>query len=164
MTAARGWGPKATGKWSEVTAKWFTRNEALRRGVMRRLKREGPLPLTAFEDRAVVSWTSTGWNSDRNVTMMLAILQRRGDIVVAGRRGGQKLWALAEGRLPKVHPLPAPQRSREAVLRALRAMGLATHKHLRWYYAFNRHISTAYGPCRPLAPSHSQGPLVPAHA
>ena len=141
ITAARGWGPRGTGKWSEVVGRWFNRNQALRRSIVARLRREGPLPLTAFEDRAVVSWTSGGWNNDRNVTMMLAVLQRRGEVVVAGRRRGQKLWAVAEGHLPTVTPLPTPERERQATRLALRAMGLATLKNLRWYYAFNRHIT-----------------------
>src|SRR5438552_14956231 len=48
------------------------------------------LPVTAFEDRAIGSWTSGQWDDQRNVSMMLTILQRRGEVVVAGRRRGQK--------------------------------------------------------------------------
>src|SRR5437879_2866919 len=71
--AASGWGPRGKGGWAEVARNWVAKNQVLRRSVLRRLRQDGPLPLTAFEDRAVVSWTSSGWNSDRNVTMMLAI-------------------------------------------------------------------------------------------
>ncbi len=142
-TAARGWGPSGSGKWAEVAARWVTTNAALRRSVLSRLRREGPLPLTAFEDRAIVSWTSSGWNSDRNVSMMLSILQRRGEVVVSGRQRGQKLWAIADGWLPKVAPLATTARAREAIVRSLRANGLATWKHLRRYYAFNRHLTPA---------------------
>ena len=143
VSAARGWGAGGRGRWAGVAANWVAANPGLRRSVLTRLKREGALPLTAFEDRAIVSWTSSGWNSDRNVAMMLAILQRRGEIVVAGRRRGQKLWALADGWLPNVRPLAPTVRAREATLRALRALGIATVKHLRWYYAFNRHVTSA---------------------
>jgi uncharacterized protein YcaQ len=143
VAAGRGGGPSGRGKWAEVTARWLAKNQALRRSVLTRLKRDGPLPLTAFEDRAIVSWTSDGWNDGRNVSMMLSLLQRGGEIVVAGRRRGQKLWALADGWLPRVTPLPPATRAREATLRALNALGLATLRHLRSYYAFNRHVTAA---------------------
>jgi uncharacterized protein len=155
MSASRGWGPSGRGKWSDLLVDWYARNAALRRRVLVRLRRDGPLPLTAFEDRESSSWTSGEWNSDRNVSLMLAILQRRGEVVVAGRTRGQKLWAVADGRLPKARPLPPKERARVATLRALDAMGLATMKQLgygskrtaegwlgRGYYAFSRHITT----------------------
>jgi len=129
------------GTWPERAAKFLAQNPQLRRSVLMRLRREGPLPLIAFEDRAVVSWTSGVWNDERNVARMLAILQRRGEIVVAGRSRGRKLWALALGWLPKAVPLSGPALEREATLRALRATGVATLKQLRWHYAFARQVT-----------------------
>ncbi len=131
------------GTWPTRAAAFLRSNPALRREVLARLRRDGLVPLSAFEDRAAVSWTSGGWNDARNVTMMLAILQRRGEIVVAERRRGQKLWALADAWYPAVRPLPPFAVARESTLRALQAMGIATVKHFKWYYAFNRHFSTA---------------------
>ena len=110
---------------------------------MSRLRRDGPLLLSAFEDRAIVSWTSGDHEDEQNVTRMLAILQRQGDVVVTGRRRGQKLWAVADGWLPRVRLLSAPERAREATLRALQASGVATVRHLAWYYGFNQHITVA---------------------
>jgi len=40
------------GTWPERAAKFLAQNPQLRRSVLVRLRREGPLPLTAFEDRA----------------------------------------------------------------------------------------------------------------
>ena len=88
-----------------------------------------------------MSWTSGGWNDERNVTMMLAILQRRGEIVVAGRNRGRKLWTLADGWLPETVPLSMRALEREATLRALRATGVATLKQLRSHYAFARYVT-----------------------
>src|SRR5882672_11374865 len=122
-------------------AKFLAQNPQLRRSVLMRLRRDGPLPLTAFEDRAVVSWTSGRWNDERNVTRMLAILQRRGEVVVAGRSRGRKLWTLAQGWLPNAVPLPGRALELEATLRALRATGVATLKQLRWHYAFSRQVT-----------------------
>jgi hypothetical protein len=136
-------GPSSMDLWRTRREDWLRRNVALRRKVMSRLRRDGPLPLSAFEGRAIVSWTSGDHEDERNVTRMLAILQRQGDVVVAGRRRGQKLWAVADGWLPRVRLLSAPARAREATLRALRASGLATVRHLAWNYAFNQHITVA---------------------
>ncbi|HZP96537.1 MAG TPA: crosslink repair DNA glycosylase YcaQ family protein [Candidatus Limnocylindria bacterium] len=130
------------GTWPKRAAAFLANNPGLRRSVMTRLRRDGPLPLAAFEDRAAVSWTSGGWNDGRNVTMMLAVLQRRGEVIVAGRRRGQKLWAVADGWLKEARPLSGRALAREATLRALRAHGLATAKQLRRHYAFGRHAGT----------------------
>jgi len=129
------------GTWPVRAAKFLAQNPQLRRSVLARLRRDGPLPLTAFEDRALVSWTSGGWNDERNVTMMLAILQRRGEIAVAGRNRGRKLWTLADGWLPGTVPLSARALEREATLRALRSTGVATLKQLRSHYAFARYVT-----------------------
>ena len=133
--------PHSPDTWRSRADDWLARNGKLRREVMARLRRDGPLPLTAFEGRTHVSWTSGDMESDRNVSVLLAILQRRGEVVVAGRRRGHKLYAVADGWLPKVRPLPPRERARVATLRALRANGIATVKQLRWYHAFNRHIT-----------------------
>lgn len=131
------------GTWPERAAKMLARNPQLRRSVLARLKRDGPLPLTAFEDRAIGSWTSGRWDDERNVSMMLTILQRRGEVVVAGRLRGQKLWALADGWLPKTAPLSGRALAREATTRALRALGVATLRQLRWHHAFGAQVSQA---------------------
>ena len=129
------------GTWARRVRGWLTKNRHMRRQVLARLRREGSLPLTAFEDRAIVSWTSGGWNDERNLTMLLAILQRRGEIVVAGRRRGQKLYAVADGWLKDARPLAPTALARESTLRGLRARGVATLKQLRSHYAFARHVS-----------------------
>jgi uncharacterized protein YcaQ len=129
------------GTWPQRAAKFLALNPRLRRSVLARLRREGPLPLIAFEERARVSWTSGAWNDERNVTAMLAILQRRGEVVVAGRNRGRKLWALADGWLPQTVPLSGPALEREATLRALRAMGVATLRQLRSHYAFTGYVT-----------------------
>src|SRR5204863_8375999 len=49
------------GTWPLRAARFLAHNPQLRRSVLARLRRDGPLPLTAFEDRALVSWTSGGW-------------------------------------------------------------------------------------------------------
>ncbi len=129
------------GTWARYARVWLTKNRHLRREALARLRRDGPLPLSAFEDRAIVSWTSGGWNNDRNLTMLLAILQRRGEIVVAERRRGQKVYVVADGWLKDVRPLSGSALAREATRRALRILQVATPKQLRWQYSFGRLVT-----------------------
>jgi len=130
-------GPSAIDTWRARNAAWLAKNTALRRSVLARLRREGPLPLTSFEGRSVLSWTYGDVNAAQNVGLMLAILLRRGEVVVAGRRRGHRLWALAEGWFPRVRPIPRAKRPAAAIKRSLNALGLATPKQLEGYYGFN---------------------------
>jgi len=116
------------------TRAWFAANPALRRHVLERLRRDGPLPTSAFEDRSVIGWHSTGWTHERNPSQMLEILSGTGRVMVAGRASGQRLWDLAERVLPAtalaarspIGPLAA-----SAAEEALRALGVATRNQIR---------------------------------
>ena len=114
---------------------WVQKNERLRRDVLARLRRDGMLPITAFEDRSIDSWTSSGWTADRNVSQMLAFLMRLGEVAVGGRAGGKRMWTLARTWLPPVRPMAATAAARIATEHALRALGVATFKELRTAHA-----------------------------
>jgi len=143
------------GTWPTRAGQFLNANVKLRRYIVGRLRREGPLPLTAFEDRSVSSWTSGGWNDERNVGTMLAILQRRGEVVVAGRRSGHKLWGLADGWLPVPERVSALEVERQATERAVRSLGVATVRHLTRHYAFNRFVTA-----RAIASLEREGRIV----
>ena len=115
---------------------WMKKNDHLRRAILGRLRREGPLPITAFEDRASSGWSSTGWTNDRNVSQMLAFLMHHGHVSTGARAGGKRVWVLTEQWLPPVRALPPKQAARHAATRALAALGVATVKQLRYAYAF----------------------------
>jgi uncharacterized protein YcaQ len=115
---------------------WMKKNEHLRRAIVGRLRREGPLPITAFEDRASTGWSSTGWTKDRNVSQMLAFLMHHGHVSTGARAGGKRVWVLTEQWLPQVRALPQKEAARLAATRALGALGIATQKQLRYAYAF----------------------------
>jgi uncharacterized protein len=107
---------------------WMKANDALRRNILRQIRDRGPLPSRAFEDQATGAWRSSGWNNGRNVGMMLFYLQRTGQLMVAGRSGGQKLWDLPEQCLPDWTPktrLGEPAIVRWAAEVSLRALGVA---------------------------------------
>ncbi len=67
----------------------------------------------------MVSWPSTGWTNDRNVTQMLEILMMRGEVAISGRRGRQRVWDLAERVYPPIPRRPdtggAPRQERASV-------------------------------------------------
>lgn len=125
--------------WERAQA-WLTKNRHIRREVLGRLRREGPLPLSAF-DGEKVSWTHGQWDAERNFTMAFAILQRRGEIIVTARRRGQKLYAAADRWLAAVRPPRGGALAREAATRALEVLQVATLKQLRRQYAFGRHVT-----------------------
>jgi hypothetical protein len=117
-------------------------NRGLRRAILVRLRRAGPLPGRALQDASDVPWTSGGWTNERNVDQMLDLLMTQGVIMVAGRRGGQKLWDLAERCLPAWTPrerLGDVQTTRRASQLSLRSLGIATAKHIRDNFTAGRY-------------------------
>ena len=100
---------------------WLEANDRFRRDVLDRLRAEGPLRGGEIPDTSQVSWKSTGWTNDRNVTQMLEFLSMRGDVAVSRREGRDRLWDLAE----RVYPADVADYSDEeaAVLRAQRRLG-----------------------------------------
>jgi uncharacterized protein YcaQ len=107
--------------------RYLRENEAFRRYVLRRLGEEGPLASRALEDRSAVGWRTGGWNDDgRNTSMMLEVLWAKGEVMIAGRAGQERLWDLAERRLPADVPRPAAgQEARELIDVQLRALGIS---------------------------------------
>ncbi|HEX8101629.1 MAG TPA: crosslink repair DNA glycosylase YcaQ family protein, partial [Solirubrobacteraceae bacterium] len=79
-------------------AAWLEANAGFRAHVLARLAAEGPLPIGAFENRAAVPHHSDPWGTptDRSVGRMLDILWMRGEIGIARREGGTRLWDLFE--------------------------------------------------------------------
>jgi uncharacterized protein YcaQ len=121
---------------------WLAANQALRRSILRRLRAEGPLPTGAFEDRAATAWQSSGWTAGRNVDRMLDLLWTQGRILVAGRRGQQRVWDLAERWLPAWAPTRRPPERevvRLAAQRSLRALGVATARDIERHFTAFRY-------------------------
>jgi uncharacterized protein YcaQ len=126
----------------EQTRRWIETNNGLRRKILTRLRREGPLPSRVLGDTSKLAWRSTGWTSGRNVGRMLDILWAQGRIMVASRAGGQKLWDLAERVIPdyaRKERLSEGQRTRRAALASLRALGVGTEQDIRNHFTRNRY-------------------------
>jgi uncharacterized protein YcaQ len=121
-----GWpGREPLKEWQRDRAQWVETNDGCRQEILDELRREGPLPTTAFEDSCEVPWPSSGWNNNKNVQMMLRLMVARGEVAAAGREGRKTLWDLAERIYPD-DPVPEPDEAlaiRNA--RRLRALGVA---------------------------------------
>lgn len=107
------------------------------------IRDRGPLASADFERNP--SRERTGpwdWHGPKESRRALEILWTTGDIMIAGRRGGQKLYDLRErvlarafrGAVPTDETLPDPaERHRYLALRTLRALGVVTPSWL-WDY------------------------------
>ncbi len=105
---------------------WLRDNDSFRRDILELLRRSGPLASRDIPDTCVVSWASTGWTNDRNVTQMLEFLQARGQVAISGRVGRERLWDLPERVYPagvEVPSLQEAERSKDE--RRLAALGIA---------------------------------------
>ncbi len=112
-------------EWERDVAAWVETNDGCRREILDELRREGPLPTSAFEDSCEVPWPSSGWNNNKNVQMMLKQLVSRGEVAAAGREGRKTLWDLAERIYPD-DPVPDPDEAlRIRNERRLNALGVA---------------------------------------
>jgi uncharacterized protein YcaQ len=107
---------------------WMKANAAFRRYVLGELRRRGSLRTRDLEDRAVEGWRTGGWNDDgKSTAMMLEILWARGEVMIAGRDGQQRLWDLAERCVPVDRPrLSESELARRVVEGHLRARGVGT--------------------------------------
>lgn len=85
----------------------------------------------------MTGWRSTGWTHGRNVSRMLEFLWVEGVLTVAGRTGKERAWELADRWFPAWTPrkrLTAKGRTDLAVEHALRALGVATPRHISSYF------------------------------
>lgn len=104
---------------------WVTANDSCRLDVLARLRDSGPLASRDLPDTCAVPWESTGWTNNKNITRMLDFLSSRGEVAVAGRKGRDRLWDLAERIYPDAPDLPEEQAKPERDRRRLSALGIA---------------------------------------
>jgi uncharacterized protein YcaQ len=123
--------------YSRRIREWVKTNAALRRGMLTQLRRRGPMRSRDFEDKSQTGWESGGWTNDRNVNRMLDILWTKGHIMVVARSGADRWWDLTERWLPEWTPrerLGDVQAVRRSSQRSLRALGVATPKHINLHF------------------------------
>ncbi|MDX6278859.1 MAG: uncharacterized protein QOJ72_2987 [Nocardioidaceae bacterium] len=113
----------------ESTERWLEVNQEFREDILELLEVEGAKTAREIPDTSVVPWSSSGWNNNRNVMMMLECMMLRGEIAMSSRRGRDRVWDLAE----RVYHSDIPTVPLEEALtilaeRRLRAEGLVPDK------------------------------------
>jgi uncharacterized protein YcaQ len=111
--------------WQVFIRDWVAANDACRRDILARLAGVGPLPSRELPDSSVKPWQSTGWTNNKNITRLLEFMVSRGEVAVAGRKGRERLWDLAERVYPDHPVVPAEQAPLERDRRRLAALGIA---------------------------------------
>jgi uncharacterized protein YcaQ len=124
------------------TAEWLEHNQELRRHVLSRIRRNGPIRMSDIEDLSERPWKSGGWTTGRNVERMIDVLWTQGKVMVARRVGLTKWWDLAERCLPEWTPrrrLTEPQIVTRAAQRSLRALGIARKRDIERHFTPGRY-------------------------
>jgi uncharacterized protein YcaQ len=96
---------------------------ALRRYVLRELERRGPLLSRELGEGPRRDERHRWWGS-RLTPMMLMVLHSFGDVAVAGRRGGQRLWDLGDRWYPETETVPIREAERRLEEQRFRALGV----------------------------------------
>src|SRR4051794_1864644 len=111
------------------TRDWLDANELFRNEVLDALDADGPLASREVHATAQVPFTSSGWNTDRNVRMMLSVLLGQGEVAINGRDGSHRTYDLAERVYPAgVEPVPLADAREIKDERRLRGLGIARAK------------------------------------
>jgi uncharacterized protein YcaQ len=111
--------------WQEHKREWLAANAACRHDILERLRADGPLPTRELPDTCVEPWSSTGWNNNKNLAIMLDFLVQRGEVSVAGWQGRDWLWDLASRVFPDDSVIPLKEARRLRNERRLKALGIA---------------------------------------
>jgi uncharacterized protein len=123
-----GWESAVRGQqpgWRASRRDWVRANDTCRRDILDRLAASGPLTSRELPDTCQVPWKSSGWTNNRNVSQLLEFMVLRGEVAIAGRRGRDRLWDLAERVYPDDPVVPAGEARHLRDQRRLRALGIA---------------------------------------
>ena len=119
------WDTHGVQGWRKSNRDWVRSNDACRRDILVALETSGPLPATELPDTCVVPWKSSGWNNNRNVGQLLELMVLRGEVALAGRSNGQRLWDLASEVYPETPVYPTEEAAQLRNERRLGALGIA---------------------------------------
>ncbi len=128
--------------WSQRVKRWMDANLDLRNYVVRELREKGPLLSRQFEDKAKTKRHGSGWGSSSEISRMLFNLFFKGEVMVAGRQGNQKLWDISERFLPSwvsKKDFSDEEVEYEAVQRSLQALGIANASEISFHFLRGRY-------------------------
>jgi len=115
---------RRSGPWERRLTAYLKENAAFRRYLLRELEARGPLLSREIADHASMNRDDHRWWGSRKMGLMLQVLNARGQVAVVGRRGGQRVWDLAERWYPETERLTWPQAARIIEEQRLRALGV----------------------------------------
>ncbi len=121
MMRHRRLGSSARDRWIR---EFLQESARFRRYVLRELERNGPLLSRDLQNDLMPSGESHRWWGNRQVRLMLEILQARGEIAVAGRVGKQRLWDLPERVFPPSETVPWREAERLIEEKRRRSLGV----------------------------------------
>ena len=114
----------AVSSWDQHGREFLQANPGFRRYVLRELERRGPLLSRELDDRSQRERPEHRWFGRRRVAELLEILHLRGEVAVAGRRGGQRLWDIAERWYPTNDSVSLRDAERLLAEQRFRALGV----------------------------------------
>jgi len=125
------------------TEAWMTTRARFSKLVLARLAANGSVRAADFEEHA--QKYESGWGKRSAISDTLALLWFQGKIVPAGRAGGGRRWALSDTWFRA--PMPAiPVHAvalRQAAVRSLRALGVATPQQAKNHFIRHRYHGLA---------------------
>jgi uncharacterized protein len=127
--------------WRQRIEKFLNAHAKLRDHILSELRRKGPLLSRQFEDKTREK-RSFGWSSWGDVSRMMFHLFLKGEVMVVGRQGKQKLYGLSENFLPSwvsKKELSAEEVEYLSAQRSLRALGIANSSEISWHFFRNRY-------------------------
>lgn len=129
--------PEGDGPYAQRTKRWMKDNARMKRYILGRIRKDGPLRSRDLTVPDAVPWSSTGWNAGQDVTRMLEFLWIQGTLTIAGRSGGDRVWELADRWFPEWTPrdrMTERQSVELSVRHALRALGAGTKRDISQYF------------------------------
>ena len=112
-------------KHEQWSREFLKENASFKRFLLRELERNGPMLSRELQHEAAPrSLGDHRWWGSRQVPLMLMILHLHGVVAVAGRRGNQRLWDLAERWYPETETVPAREADRLVAEQRFRALGV----------------------------------------
>jgi uncharacterized protein len=123
--------PRAGG-WERRLVDYLKENASFRRYVLRELERRGPLLSREIDDHSSMRREDHRWWGSRKMGLMLQVLNARGEVAVVGRRGGQRMWDLAERWYPETVRVPWVEAEQALAQRRFRSLGVRLDRG-RWF-------------------------------
>src|SRR5438128_2838473 len=126
-----------------TTEAWMTTRARFTKPVLERLAANGSVRAADFEEHA--EKYESGWGKRSAIGDTLALLWFQGRIVPAGRAGGGRRWALADAWFgTPLAAVPAQRTAlRNAAVRSLRALGVATQQQVKNHFIRRRYQGLA---------------------